>query len=78
LNDQQIFIGILKREMLYEGSKSEHHGMVLVLRGKIYKIVRIGQNPFQDDELEKLTDKKVEVEGELVDLLIQASKIKVL
>lgn len=75
LSKRQIFKGVLKKEIIQQGSKSEHVGMVLIVNDKKYRIVRVGKNPFMDDELEKLEGSCVVVEGDLIDRLIRAEKI---
>lgn len=55
--------GRVIRRVLYEGTKSEHEGMVLVVPDGEFKLRRRGGNPFQDKTLSSLDGKVIEGEG---------------
>lgn len=56
--------GRVERRLLGEGSKSEHAGIVLVTdAGEVWKLRRIGANPFRDPVLDGLVGQRMAAEG---------------
>jgi hypothetical protein len=55
--------GHVIKKTLYQGTKSEHEGLVLVTPEGEYKLRRQGGNPFWDEELAPLEGKEVSAEG---------------
>ncbi len=56
--------GRVERRLLGEGTKSEHAGVVLVTdAGQVWKLRRIGGNPFRDPVLDALVGAAVEIDG---------------
>ena len=56
--------GQVERRRLAPGSKSEHDAIVLVEDdGAVWKLRRLGGNPFRDPVLDALLGRRIEVEG---------------
>jgi len=56
--------GHVKAEVVQRGTASEHEGVVLVTAaGKRLRLVRLGGNPFADEETQRLVGREVEVKG---------------
>ncbi|MFM2059055.1 MAG: hypothetical protein RLY71_3440 [Pseudomonadota bacterium] len=56
--------GRVERRLLGAGTKSEHVGVVLVTdAGEVWKLRRIGGNPFRDPVLDALEGARVEIDG---------------
>jgi hypothetical protein len=56
--------GRVERRLLGEGTKSEHAGIVLVTdAGEVWKLRRIGANPFRDPVLDGLVGTVMEIDG---------------
>ncbi|MBZ5529905.1 MAG: hypothetical protein LAO20_00615 [Acidobacteriia bacterium] len=61
------------------GSKSEHNAIFLISEKGRYVLRRLGGNPFQDPELEKLVGKTIRGQGVVTDytfLLSDWSELK--
>ncbi|MEX8519580.1 MAG: hypothetical protein AB3X44_13800 [Leptothrix sp. (in: b-proteobacteria)] len=57
-------LGRVERRLLGQGTKSEHVGVVLVTAdGQVWKLRRIGGNPFRDPVLDALEGERVEIDG---------------
>ena len=57
-------IGRVERRLLAQGTKSEHQGLVLVTPdGALWRLRRIGANPFQDAVLDALAGQQVQLDG---------------
>ena len=60
----QSWTGILERRLLAAGSKSERQGLVLRLDGgQVLPVRRLGANAFQDEVLEGLVGRRLEVQA---------------
>ena len=56
--------GRVERRLIGEGTKSEHVGIVLVTdAGQVWKLRRLGGNPFRDPVLDALEGARVEIDG---------------
>lgn len=56
--------GRVERRRLGQGSKSEHHAIVLVEDGgTVWKLRRLGGNPFRDPVLDALEGCRLDIEG---------------
>ena len=51
--------GDVVKKTFAEGSKSEHQAVMLIVDGKEWRLKRLGGNPFQDPELDKLVGKRI-------------------
>lgn len=57
--------GTVKRKLIRRGTKSEHHALVLVTSQGEFKLRRVGGNPFWDETLAELEDRRIRCTGEL-------------
>lgn len=57
--------GNVKRKLIRHGTKSEHEALMLVTGKGEFKLRRSGGNPFRDESLAELEDRKVRYTGEL-------------
>jgi hypothetical protein len=65
------FIGTVVADLFGAGTNSEHRGVFLRSEdGQRHLLRRRGGHAFQDETLEGLVGKRVEVEGEVVDYLL--------
>ena len=55
--------GRVTKKKMYEGTKSEHEGLVLLSPEGEFKLRRRGGNPFWDETLVSLEGKEIECEG---------------
>jgi hypothetical protein len=63
-DDLVSLTGRVLRQRLAAGTKSEHHGMVLVTDdGQRHVLRRVGGNPFRDEALEALDGQRVTLRG---------------
>jgi hypothetical protein len=59
------FTGKVTKKPFGRGSKSEHRAVRLETDEGSYVLRRVGGNPFQDSELDKLVGKTIRCTGEL-------------
>ena len=69
--------GTVERKRLFAGTKSEHHGLVLVTEAGTYKLRRQGGNAFQDPELATLAGKTILCDGILRDNVLLMTRYEV-
>ena len=55
--------GLVIKELVAVGSKSEHEAVMLEMNGDRLELRRMGANPFHDTMLDQLVGKDVEIEG---------------
>jgi len=64
LGQKQTFIGVLRRQRVNKGSKSEHEAVVLDTgNGTPMKVQVATANPFSNPALEALVGQRVRIEG---------------
>jgi hypothetical protein len=56
--------GLVTKELVSQGSKSEHRAVVLRTTEGPMKLRRVGGNPFNDPELNRLVGQKISCEGQ--------------
>ena len=57
------FQGTVIRETFGKDSKSEHPSASLLTEAAVFKLRRVGANPFKDDLIDSLVGKKISCEG---------------
>jgi hypothetical protein len=76
-NTSANFTGLVVKKTFGAGSKSQHEGIFLETEaGESYKLKRMGGNPFNDPELNKLVGKTIAVSGIADQNLLIAKSIK--
>lgn len=75
-NSPDTVTGKVVKKLFAKGSKSEHDAICIENEQGIYKLKRMGGNPFNDPELEKLIGKKVTATGVIDDHQFIATEIK--
>jgi hypothetical protein len=55
--------GLVIKQLVNEGSKSEHNAVCLQTDAKLFKITRKGGNPFVDPQLDNLVGKRISCEA---------------
>lgn len=64
VGQKQTFTGVLRRQRLHKGSKSEHEAVVLDTgNGNPLKVQVTGANPFSNPALDALVGQRVRVDG---------------
>ena len=73
--DSGSITGKVIRKLFAKGSKSEHEAICIQTEEAVYKLKRMGGNPFKDAELEKLVGKDVKATGTIDDYQFIATEI---
>ena len=61
---RKTLFGVLSLATVHRGTRSEHTGIVLdTSGGERLILVRLGANPFDDEETRKLDGRSLEVDG---------------
>ena len=73
--DSDTITGKVIKKLFAKGSKSEHEAICIQTEEGVYKLKRMGGNPFKDAELEKLVGKDVKATGTIDDYQFIATEI---
>lgn len=61
-----MYEGNIIRRRVGAGSKSDHEAVCLDTGTEVFKITRVGGNPFSDPELDRLVGSRIRCEGTLL------------
>ena len=75
-NNTNTITGKVVKKMFAKGSKSEHEAVCIESKAGLYKLKRMGGNPFRDPELEKFVGKTVKATGIIDDYQFIATELK--
>lgn len=71
-----ILEGILERQTLNAGSKSEHIGCTIDVNGATVPVVLVGENPFEQPTLTANVGNRVRLTGGMVGSSFRATNIE--
>lgn len=71
-----ILEGVLERQVLNAGSKSEHTGCTIDVNGATVPVVLVGENPFEQPTLTANVGRRVRLTGAMIGSSFRATSIE--